>query len=195
MSGDSRSQRIVWIIAGQSVLLLFLVVLFLTWKGSTSERIWQLQHGSAGNRFDAALEFARSGRAAMVAAPALKDALEDSDVHVQTAAADALLRMGAWEQLNSSDWIRKADASSITAATTDIGNAFPPPLEAFPVLQNVLRNHPSADVRAQAAVALGRYGARAIPDLQAASQDSDPIVRNSAQATLSIIQARQPFRR
>jgi protein-S-isoprenylcysteine O-methyltransferase Ste14 len=184
-------EPIVWIVSALSSVLVVLVCLFLFWKGSTSEQIWQLRHGSASSRLQAAHDLARSGPATIAAAPALKEALQDSDIRIQTVAADALLRMGAWQELQSGDWISKADPASITAATTNIANAFPPPLEALPVLQEVLRKHPSADVRENVTLALGHYGGPALPALQEALQDADPIVRGYAQLALTKIQAQR----
>jgi HEAT repeat protein len=184
----------VWIIAGQSALLVLLVLLFLIWKGTTSEMIWQLKHGSAGSRFKAAGDLALSGPNAMETAPALRDAVDDPDPQVQRLAADALLRMRAWSELNSCDWVRKADVYSITSATTDIANTYPAPLEALPLLQNVLLNYPEPGARQQAAMTLGRYGERAVPILMAASDDRDPTVRSWVQTVLDQIQGRPPLR-
>jgi HEAT repeat protein len=177
-----------WTIAIQSVLLVFLVVLFLFWKGSTSELVWQLKHGSRASRMDACRELARMGQAGIVAAPTLKDALDDSDPRVQTMAADALLRMKAWHELNEGNWIPKADPEVVTAAITDLANTFPPPMEGLPILESVVRNHSSADARGMAVFTLGRYGTQAIPALQEAAQDSEPIVRNAARIVLQRIQ-------
>lgn len=188
-------EPMVWIVAALSGVLAVVVSLFLFWKGSTSEQIWQLRHGSASSRFEAAHELARRGPAAIAAVPALKEALQDSDIHVQTAAADTLLRMGAWQELQSGDWISRADPTAITAATTNIANSFPPPLEALPVLQEVLRRHPSANVKENVTLALGHYGAPALSALQEASQDSDPMVRSYAQLALNRIQAQRPAAR
>jgi hypothetical protein len=124
----------VWIVAATGGVLVVLVSLFLFWKGSTSEQIWQLRHGSASRCFQAAHDLARSGPAAIAAAPALKEALQHSDIRIQTVAADALMRRGAWQELKSGDWINKADPTALTAATTDIATTFPPPLEELPVL-------------------------------------------------------------
>jgi protein-S-isoprenylcysteine O-methyltransferase Ste14 len=189
-----QSPAMVWIIAGQSELLVLLVLLFLIWKGTTSEMIWQLKHGSAGSRFKAAGDLALSGPKAIEAAPALRDAVDDPDAQVQRLAADALLRMRAWSELNSCDWVRKADAYSITSATTDIANTYPAPLEALPLLQNVLLNYPEPTARQQAVMTLGRYGERAVPILMAASDDRDPTVRSWVQTVLDQIQGRPPFR-
>ena len=186
------AEPMVWVVAGLSAVLLLLVCVTLFWKGSTSELMWQLRHGSASNRLEAAQELARIGQTAIAAAPALKEALQDSDIRVQTIAADALLRMQAWQELNSSEWVRKADRDVITSAMTNIANTFPPPLSALPVLETVLRNHPTADVRSEAVLTLGHYGERAIPALQEALGDADPSVQRWAQTVLQRIQPRNP---
>jgi protein-S-isoprenylcysteine O-methyltransferase Ste14 len=188
-------EPMLWIVVALSGVLVVLVCLFLFWKGSTSEQIWQLRHGSASSRFEVVHELARRGPDALAAAPALKEALQDPDIRIQTLAADALLHMGAWQELQSGDWISKADRTAITAATTNIANSFPPPLEALPVLQEMLRRHPSADVRENVTLALGHYGAPAVSALQEASQDSDPVVRDYAKLALARIQAQRPAAR
>jgi protein-S-isoprenylcysteine O-methyltransferase Ste14 len=188
-------EPMLWIVVALSGVLVVLVCLFLFWKGSTSEQIWQLRHGSASSRFEVAHELARRGPDALAAVPALKEALQDPDIRIQTLAADALLHMEAWQELQSGDWISKADRTAITAATTNIANSFPPPLEALPVLQEMLRRHPSADVRENVTLALGHYGAPAVSALQEASQDSDPVVRDYAKLALARIQAQRPAAR
>ena len=196
MSGASQWKRapVVWIVAVQAAVLVFLVVFYLSWKGSMSELLWQLKHGSVGSRRDAVYELTRMGRGAIAAAPVLKEALEDSDPRIQTMAADALLRMGAWRELSSSDWMLKADPGSITSAFTEIANTYPPPMEALPIVESVLRKHPNSNERQEAVFTLGHYGAEGIPGLLEAYGDSEPTVRNLAQTVVRRIRSSVPQR-
>src|SRR5260370_42587446 len=95
-------------------------------------------------------------------------------------AADALLRMGAWRALNSSDWMLKADPGSITSAFTEIANTYPPQMEALPIVESVLRKHPNSNEPQEAVFTLGRYGAEAIPGILEASVGSEPTARTLA---------------
>jgi hypothetical protein len=189
-----KSHPMAWIVAIQCVLLTFLVIFFLSWKGTTSELTWQLRHGNRQGRMDAALELARRGKAAISAAPVLQEVLQDSndDPSFQTRVADALLRMGAWRELNSQPGVLKADPQVMSVAATEIANAYPPPQEALPVFENILANDPRAQAREAAILAVGRYGASAIPALQGASEDSDPLVASWAQTILRGIRSPNP---
>jgi len=181
-----------WVIGLEALLFLFLVGLFLFWKGSTSELVWQLKHGIVENRIHAADELAKRGRKAIAAAPALKEALGDSNPNVQTLAANALLRMGAWHELNSSDWITKASPNAIEQAEAEIANTDPPPAEALLVVEKAAISGRDPNSREFAVFSLRGYGADALPTLEAASHDTDLNVRNAAQTVLQEIHSKEP---